>query len=90
MFGAYMEGTITGFIGVHDDGSIGLLEVIPEYRRMGVATALQSFMLAEHMKHGWVPYGQVYLDNDASFALQNSMHMSLSDGYIRWMFAAGD
>lgn len=86
VYGIEEDGKIVGFIGEHDDGSVGMLEVLPEYRRRGFASALQSYKIAEQMAKGWVAYGQVYLDNDASFSLQRSMGMELSDGRIRWMF----
>ncbi len=91
MFGAEFasdsEGKLLGFIGMHDDGSTGMLAVAPEYRRMGVASALQSFMFNWHRERGWIPYGQVYLGNDASFALQHSMGLEISKDCIRWMFS---
>ncbi len=94
MFGAELAaeptGRLLGFIGTHDDGSIGLLEVAPDSRRMGVATALQAFMFDYHIKKGWIPYGQVYIDNDASFALQSSMGIAVSKQHIRWMFKNED
>ena len=33
MLGAFVDGTLAGFAGFHGEGSIGLLEVLPAYRR---------------------------------------------------------
>jgi ribosomal protein S18 acetylase RimI-like enzyme len=37
--------TVIGFIGIHDEGSIGLLYVRPEYRKMGYGEFLQILLL---------------------------------------------
>ena len=36
MLGAFVDGTLAGFAGFHGEGSIGLLEVLPAYRRRGL------------------------------------------------------
>ena len=38
------NGGLAGFIGIHTEGSIGLLFVLPEQRRKGYAEELESFM----------------------------------------------
>ena len=40
MLGAFVDGTLAGFAGFHGEGSIGLLEVLPAYRRRGLGEAL--------------------------------------------------
>ena len=40
MLGAVVDGTLAGFAGFHGEGSIGLLEVLPAYRRRGLGEAL--------------------------------------------------
>ena len=32
MLGAFVDGELAGFIGRHDQGALGVLEVLPEYR----------------------------------------------------------
>ena len=39
MHGAFREGELLGFIGMHDEGSVGMLEVLPPHRRQGAAAA---------------------------------------------------
>ena len=36
MLGAFAGGELAGFVGFHPEGSIGLLEVLPPYRRRGL------------------------------------------------------
>ena len=78
-------GNIMGFIGSHSDGSIGMLEVLPEYRRRGIGTALEYYQMNRHMERGWTPYGQVFLDNPESHSLQGKVGMDFSKDIICWM-----
>lgn len=40
MLGAYLHEELVGFIGVHDTGSMGMLEVLPQVRRHGIGFTL--------------------------------------------------
>lgn len=83
-----MEGVFAGFIGFHDDGSTGLLEVLPPYRRRGIAQCLEKFMINFCLERGWTSYGQIYTDNDASFALQGSLGITVDREHtLSWCFA---
>lgn len=84
LHGAFNGNTLMAFIGRHAEGSIGLLEVLPQYRRRGLATLLQSYMIGLELSRGRVPYGQVFDGNDASLALQQSLGMSRSMGLLYW------
>jgi hypothetical protein len=41
MYGVYAGDTLAGFAGFHPEGSIGLMEIFPEFRRRGYGAALQ-------------------------------------------------
>ena len=83
---AYADGELAGFIGFHSDGSGGMLEVLPKFRRRGIGSALEIALHNEALKRGWTPYGQIYTTNDASRKLQESLGMVVSDGAIYWMY----
>ena len=83
---AYADGELAGFIGFHGDGSGGMLEVLPRFRRRGIGSALEIALHNEALKRGWTPYGQIYTTNDASRKLQESIGMTVSDGAIYWMY----
>ena len=85
MFGAEVDGELAGFIGMHTDGSVGMLEVFKKYRRCGVGSALVSHMNNYHADRGWTVYGQVYFDNDVSLAMQRRLGLAESEDYIRWI-----
>ena len=77
---------LAGMIGLHTEGSIGMLEVLPSFRRKGYGTELEKAMIARQLAAGLIPYGQVYLSNAASFALQDSIGMAVSKGTLTWMW----
>lgn len=77
LFAAVLHGRLTGFMGLHSDGSMGMLEVFPEYRRLGVGRAIEKFFINFCLNKGWTPYGQVFLDNEKSFSLQQNLGMAV-------------
>lgn len=87
---AYRDGEIAGFIGFHGDGSGGMLEVLPKFRRLGIGSALEIALHNLALSRGWTPYGQIYTTNNASRKLQESLGMVVSDGAIYWMYEKRD
>ena len=87
---AYVDGEMAGFIGFHGDGSGGMLEVMPKFRRRGIGSALEIALHNLALSRGWTPYGQIYTTNDASRKLQESLGMVVSDGAIYWMYEERD
>ena len=85
LFGGFQGGTMAGFAGRHAEGSIGLLEVFPAYRRRGFATTLERYMINQELALGHIPFGQVVTDNAPSLALQRSLGMTLSEGTLYWL-----
>lgn len=85
LFAGYRDGKLCAFIGFHDDGSGGMLEVLPEFRRLGIGSALELFLHNEALRRGWTPYGQIFVGNEASKQLQRSLGLIVSDGEIYWM-----
>ena len=85
LFGGFLEGVMTGFAGRHKEGSIGLLEIFPPYRRRGFALALEGHMVNLELSLGHIPFGQVLTGNAPSLALQRSLGMTLSEGTLCWL-----
>lgn len=88
MFGLFMEDEPAGFIGRHDDGSMGLLFVEPKFRGMGAAFSLEAFYINRTRAMGHIPYCHVDTDNEISLRLQERLGMNLSRGYIWWVAGA--
>lgn len=82
LFGAFEGDTLLAFIGLHSEGTIGLLEVLPPYRRRGLARLLESCMIDRELSLGHIPFCQVFEGNAPSLALQRSLGMTLSHGRV--------
>ena len=82
----YENGEAVGFIGEHMEGSIGLLQVLQEHRRKGYGLALEIEMIRRTLEKGYIPFGQVVVDNTASLELQKKLGLTKSEGTIFWMW----
>ena len=85
MYGAFVEEEPVGFIGMHSEGSLGLLYVEEAYRRHGIALSLEAYMINRTLEKGWTPYGHVILGNEGSFALQEKLGLYRSDRTVWWL-----
>ena len=85
VYGIFEEDTLAGFIGMHKEGSIGMLEVFEEYRNKGYAKALEAFYINLHLKQGFTPYGQVISDNKISSKLQESLNLYAAKEKLYWL-----
>jgi len=86
MLGAFTEGRLAGFIGMHTEGTIGMLEVLPEFRRRGIAEALEIRMINRCLAQGFTPFAQVAPDNTASLTLQRKLRFTLSEETVLWFY----
>lgn len=84
LYGAFEGETLTAFAGRHGEGSVGLLKVLPPYRRRGIATLLQSYVINRELSLGRVPYGQVFDGNEPSLALQRKLGLQVSKEPVYW------
>lgn len=64
---------IFAFIGRQEDGSMGMMEVLPEYRRKGWGERLGRALIKIVLSQGELPYGHVLLGNEASARLQEKL-----------------
>ena len=72
MYGAYVEGKLAGFMSRHIEGSMGLLEVLPEYRRLGIGSSLEAYMTNLILDRGEMPFCQLITDNGKSLPCRRS------------------
>lgn len=82
--GGYLDGKLVGFAGLHSEGSMGLLTVLPEYRRRGFAQQIYSTLVNNQLQKGRIPYAQIYTDNENSLNLQKKLGFALSSDVIAW------
>ena len=85
VFGIYDNGVLAGFIGRHGEGSIGLLYVDEAFRGKGYAQDLESFMFNKALEKGETPYGQVKIENDISFSLQEKIGVYVGNKVFCWL-----
>lgn len=85
MLGAFIDNDLCGFIGSHEEGSIGMLEVLPKYRGKGIGAALQIAATNDALYNQRYPYGQVVETNSASTALQKKLGFELSKNKVYWL-----
>ena len=85
MLGAEAEGEPAGFIGVHEEGTMGLLEVLPRFRRRGLAEALEAALIRRQLEKGVLPYAHVKTGNAASEALQTKLGLTLDRRRFYWV-----
>ena len=86
MLGAFVDGECAGFVGFHIEGAIGMLEVLPPYRRRGIGEALLRGITALALERGQYPFGQVFTDNLPSLALQRKAGFAVSEECLYWLF----
>lgn len=86
MLCAEIEGAVAGFIGWHAEGAMGLLEVLPQYRRRGLAAALEAEAIRRTLARGEAPFAQILTDNAASLALQQKLGMTVLKRPFAWIF----
>lgn len=84
-YGVFVEDTLAGFVGEHTEGSMGMLEIFPAYRRRGLGYALECFEINRCLTRGWVPFDQVVVGNENSMSLQRKVGMELSGDTVSWL-----
>lgn len=85
VFGAYLGGTLVGFIGTHLEHTMGMLEVFPEYRRLGIGRELICFKTNHCLDNGIIPIAHVIENNNASFSLLTSLGFSVAKDKVCWI-----
>ena len=89
MFGVFVRGEIAGFVGTHEEQTMGLLEILPEYRRLGLAYALEAHLINHLLSIGQTPFCQVAIHNEPSLRLQRKLGLTISDTVVYWLNYTG-
>ena len=86
MFGAFYKDILVGFIGIHEDGSMGLLFVCEEYRNRGIGSLLEK-KLINYLRDKNLPcFGQIDVKNDLSITVHKKSSYRLSSETIYWCY----
>ena len=82
--GIFVENKLAGFAGEHEEGSMGMLEIFPEYQGRGLACALETDLINRTLQKGYTPYCQIKEDNSASVRLQEKLGLYPAKEKIWW------
>ncbi len=85
LWGLFADGELAGFSGYHSEGAMGMLEILPEYRRRGFGRILECFLIDKALDEGRIAYCNVYLSNEASVSLQSSLGLKRGEMLTSWM-----
>lgn len=69
----YVENKPVAWALLHDDFAMGVMFVLPKYRRLGYAEAVTLDLMAKVMGQGEIPYVQIVKGNEASEALAKKL-----------------
>jgi len=88
IWGAYLNGEIIGFVGRHGEGSMGLLEILPKFRRQGFGQELEYFIINKVLEENKIPYAHIVLGNDVSMNLQTKINgLETASRFTTWIRA---
>ena len=62
-----------------------MLEVAEEFRRRGIGEALEKHLINRMLERGWVPFCQVFTDNEASVRLQEKLKLRIGREKVYWI-----
>lgn len=68
----------------HDEGSIGVLHVMENYRRQGLGRFVTKALTVQKLKNGQIPFMHIEKDNKASLAMAKSLGF-VEDRIILWI-----
>ncbi|MCL2376176.1 MAG: GNAT family N-acetyltransferase [Defluviitaleaceae bacterium] len=86
LFGGFVGAELVGFIGVHAEGSIGMLKVFDQHLKKGYGTALTSYAINHQLAQDIIPFEQVGVNNKASLAIAQKLGFSISTDKVYWLF----
>ena len=85
MYGIFADGRQVGFVGTHQEGSMGMLYVEEGCRGRGYGEALLAYNINRTLERGWIPYGHVKEGNQASERLQEKLGLYKADRPVWWL-----
>lgn len=87
--GAFEGGELVGFVGEHEEGSIGMLEVFPGHRKAGWGAALEATKANAFLAAGQAPWTEVYPYNKGSVRLHRRLGFSVLDASLSAFVSRG-
>jgi len=82
IYGGCLDDELCGFVGVHADGSMGILKVLEEFRGRGLAAELVGAIVNILIDKEETPFSQIEHDNEASIGLHKKLGFEVSTGLV--------
>ena len=76
---------LIGFIGTHGDGSMGMLEVLPQYRRHHIGEELEKRLITKIIASGKTPFCHIIEGNEKSMNLQKKLGGTLCENKVAFL-----
>ena len=90
ILGVFRDKDLLGFIGQHNEGAMGLLVILPQYRRQAIGEFLLTYLTNQLLSQQRIPYDHIIVGNQASEALQRKLGFAISSDQLCWMSLRGD
>ncbi|MGE4464932.1 GNAT family N-acetyltransferase [Sphaerochaeta sp.] len=84
MIGAEVGGQLAGFMGRHSEGAMGMLEILPAFRRRSLGSELEKAYINRLLDASLIPYCHVVHTNEASLRLQKKLGLVFSEEMVHW------
>ncbi len=81
--GIRIQNRLVAWAVTHDDGAIGMLHVLPEFRRRGLAREIMFYMIEKLRALGKLPFAQIEEDNFKSINLAENLGF-VKDRRVSW------
>jgi len=78
LYGGFVGDELCGFVGIHVDGSVGIMKVFEKFRGRGFATAFEGSIINIMIEKGEVSFSQIEFDNEASIGLHKKLGFEIS------------
>lgn len=88
MLASYTGGKLSGYIGAHSEGTIGVLVVMPEFRKMGIGSYLVNRSVEKFLSEGKIAYAHIVSTNEKSYNMHLKMGFVPSDKLVYWCYSS--
>lgn len=86
VFGAFVNGKLAGFGGIHKGGSIGMITIFEDYENRNIDKALETYLINHCLSLGYIPYGQIAVDNQKRMELEVDLGLHIAKTPIIWVW----
>ena len=86
ILGGFVDGKLCGFVGMHEERSVGLLEVLKDFRRKGYGSILLKSAVNYFLDNNFAAFSHVRSNNIASIKLHEEIGARLFDEEVYWIF----